>query len=208
MSKVLFIKANNRPEEQAVSVKLYNAFLESYKQTHPQDEIAELDLFAANLPYYDNTLITGMFKAGQGLEATPEEAEGAALVSKYLEQFIAADKVVIGFPLWNMTVPAVLHTYIDYINQAGKTFSYTAEGPKGLLTGKKVAVLNARGGIYSEGPYAAAEMAVNFVVNNLSFLGIQDITKIIIEGHNQLPQQAGEIIEKGLELAKTTAASF
>ncbi|ULO09968.1 FMN-dependent NADH-azoreductase [Paenibacillus sp. 19GGS1-52] len=208
MTNVLFIKANNRPVEQSVSVKLYHEFLESYKQSHPQDEITELDLFAEQLPYYDNTLITGMYKAAQGYEATPEEAAGAALVNKYLEQFIAAEKVVIAFPLWNMTVPAVLHTYIDYLSQAGKTFQYTAEGPNGLLGGKKVVLLNARGGIYSEGPAAGAEMAVNFVLGMLGFWGVTDIEQVIIEGHNQLPQQATEIIEKGLQLAKTTAASF
>lgn len=208
MTNVLFIKANNRPVEQSISVKLYHEFLESYKQSHPQDEITELDLFAEQLPYYDNTLITGMYKAAQGYEATPEEAAGAALVNKYLEQFIAAEKVVIAFPLWNMTVPAVLHTYIDYLSQAGKTFQYTAEGPNGLLGGKKVVLLNARGGIYSEGPAAGAEMAVNFILGMLGFWGVTDIEQVIIEGHNQLPQQATEIIEKGLQLAKTTAASF
>jgi FMN-dependent NADH-azoreductase len=208
MSNVLFIKANNRPADQAVSVQLYNEFLESYKLNNPEDEITELDLFAEQLPYYDNTLITGIYKAAQGYEATPEEAAGAALVSKYLEQFLAADKVVFGFPLWNMTVPAVLHTYVDYLSQAGKTFAYTAEGPAGLLTGKKAVVLNARGGIYSEGPAASAEMAVNFIVGILSFWGIKDITQVIIEGHNQLPAQAADIIANGLKLAKETAASF
>jgi FMN-dependent NADH-azoreductase len=208
MANVLFIKANNRPAEQSVSVKLYNEFLENYKLNNPEDEITELDLFAEQLPYYDNTLITGMYKTAQGYELTAEEAAGAAVVNKYLEQFIAADKVVFGFPLWNMTVPAVLHTYVDYLCQAGKTFSYTAEGPVGLLTGKKAIVLNARGGIYSEGPAASAEMAVNFIVGNLNLWGIKDITQVIIEGHNQLPAQSAEIIENGLQLAKETAASF
>jgi FMN-dependent NADH-azoreductase len=208
MSNVLFIKANNRPAEQSVSVKLYNEFLENYKLNNPEDQITELDLFAEQLPYYDNTLITGMYKSAQGYELTAEEAAGAAVVNKYLEQFIAADKVVFGFPLWNMTVPAVLHTYVDYLCQAGKTFSYTAEGPVGLLTGKKAIVLNARGGIYSEGPAASAEMAVNFIVGNLNLWGIKDITQVIIEGHNQLPAQSAEIIENGLQLAKETAASF
>ncbi|SET38914.1 FMN-dependent NADH-azoreductase [Paenibacillus sp. NFR01] len=208
MSNVLFVKANNRPAEQAVSVQLYNEFLKSYKETHPEDTITELDLFAEQLPYYDNTLITGVYKANQGFEATPEEAAGAALVRKYLDQFVAADKVVFGFPLWNMTVPAVLHTYIDYLNQAGTSFKYTAEGPVGLLTGKKAAILNARGGVYSEGPAAAAEMAVNFIQGNLNFWGFQETVQVIIEGHNQNPQQAQEIIANGLELAKKAAASF
>ncbi|VTR58054.1 FMN-dependent NADH-azoreductase [Actinobacillus pleuropneumoniae] len=128
MSNVLFIKANNRAIEQSVSVKMYHEFLESFKASHPEDQITELDLFAENLPYYDGTAINGMFKAGKGLEATPEEQAAAANVSKYLEQFLAADKIVLAFPLWNMTVPAVLHTYIDYLNQAGKTFNIHRKG--------------------------------------------------------------------------------
>ncbi|MFE0554534.1 FMN-dependent NADH-azoreductase [Paenibacillus sp. NPDC058910] len=208
MSNVLFIKANNRAIEQSVSVKMYHAFLESFKASHPEDQITELDLFAENLPYYDGTAINGMFKAAQGLESTPEEKAAAANVSKYLDQFLAADKIVLAFPLWNMTVPAVLHTYIDYLNQAGKTFKYTPQGVVGLVTGKKVVILNARGGNYSEGPMAAAEMAVNFVMGNLRQWGVQDIETLIIEGHNQFPDEAEMIVQNGLELVKKAAAGF
>ncbi|OAB41445.1 FMN-dependent NADH-azoreductase [Paenibacillus glacialis] len=208
MTQVLFVKANNRPLEQAVSVQLYQTFLDSYKQSHPNDEIIELDLFAENLPYYDNTIIMGLYKAAQGMEATSEEKEAADNVSKYLNQFLAADKVVFAFPLWNMTVPAVLHTYIDYLNQAGKTFKYTATGPVGLVTDKKVAILNARGGVYSEGPMATAEMAVNFVSYNMNLFGVQDVTTVIVEGHNQSPDQAASIVEAGMKQASEAALNF
>jgi len=208
MSNVLFIKANNRAIDQSVSVKMYHEFLDAYKANHPEDQITELDLFAENLPYYDNTAINGMFKASRGIEATPEEQAAAANVTKYIDQFLSADKIVFAFPLWNMTVPAVLHTYIDYLNQAGKTFKYTPEGVVGLVTGKKVVLLNARGGNYSEGPMAASEMAVNFVIRNLRQWGVQDIETLIIEGHNQFPQEAEAIVQSGLELVKKAAAGF
>jgi FMN-dependent NADH-azoreductase len=208
MSNVLFIKANSRPIEQAVSVKLYYSFLESYKATHPEDTITELDLFEENLPYYDNDKINGMFKLSRGMELTPSEKEATDLVNKYLDQFLAADKIVLAFPLWNFTVPAVLHTYLDYLAQAGKTFRYTAEGPVGLLTDKKVALLNARGGVYSEGPAQASEMAVNFVKTMLGFWGVQDATTVIIEGHNQFPDQSEKIISDGLEKAAAIAKEF
>ncbi|HZG15562.1 MAG TPA: FMN-dependent NADH-azoreductase [Candidatus Bathyarchaeia archaeon] len=208
MATVLFVKANNRPAEQAVSVKLYEAFLATYKETHPQDTVIELDLFAENLPYLDNNMITGIFKSARGIEQTPEEQKASDTANKYLDQFLAADKVVFGFPLWNMTVPAVLHTYIDYLNQAGKVFRYTPEGPVGLLTDKKVAILNARGGVYSEGPAAAAEMSVNYVTNIMSFFGVKDITSVIIEGHNQFPDRAEEIIQAGVDKAVKTAENF
>ncbi|PGA52553.1 FMN-dependent NADH-azoreductase, partial [Bacillus pseudomycoides] len=98
-----------------------------------------------------------------GFDLTAEEAKAVAVADKYLDQFLAADKVVFGFPLWNLTIPAVLHTYIDYLNRAGKTFKYTPEGPVGLIGSKKIALLNASGGVYSEGPKAAMEMAVKYV---------------------------------------------
>ena len=208
MSKVLFIKANDRPVEQAVSVKLYEAFVKSYKETHPNDEIAELDLFAENLPYYGNDLLTAMFKAGRGMELTAEEQKGAELVSKYLNQFTDAEKVVIAFPMWNFTVPAVLHTYVDYLSQAGKTFKYTAEGPVGLMGDKKVALLSARGGVYSEGPMAEIELANRYVRTVLGFWGISNITEVIVEGHNQFPDKAEEIVAAGIEKAAKLAETF
>jgi len=208
MANVLFVKANSRPAEQAVSVQLYDAFLASYKEAHPQDEVVELDLFAENLPYYDTDKINGMFKLGKGLELTSEEQAATDLVNKYLNQFLAADKVVFAFPLWNFTVPAVLHTYLDYLNQAGKTFSYTAEGPVGLVTDKKVALLNARGGVYSEGPAATVEMSVKYVQAVLGFWGVQDVTTVIVEGHNQFPDKASEIIAEGIQKAASVAVTF
>ncbi|MBU9721484.1 MULTISPECIES: FMN-dependent NADH-azoreductase [Bacillaceae] len=208
MAKVLFIKANSRPIEQAVSVKLYHTFLTNYKETHPEDDITELDLFEENLPYYNTDMINGMYKSANGMELTPAEEEATTLVNKYLNQFLSADKIVFAFPLWNFTVPAVLHTYLDYLAQAGKTFRYTAEGPVGLLNDKRVVLLNARGGVYSEGPAASAEMAVNFVNAMLSFWGVEDISKVIIEGHNQYPDQADDIIAKGLQSAAELAKKF
>ncbi|SDC65814.1 FMN-dependent NADH-azoreductase [Paenibacillus sp. UNCCL117] len=208
MSTVLFVKANNRPSEQAVTVKLHEAFLESYKASHPEDTVIELDLFAEQLPYLDSTMITGLFKSARGFELTAEEQEAAAVANRYLEQFLAADKVVFSFPLWNFTLPAVLHTYIDYLSQAGKTFKYTAEGPVGLLGDKKVALLNARGGVYSEGPAAAAEMSVNLLTNVLSFWGVKNVTKVIVEGHNQFPDRSQEIVASGVEQAVAAARTF
>ncbi|EST54492.1 azoreductase [Brevibacillus panacihumi W25] len=208
MSKVLLIKANDRPIEQAVSVKLYHAFADSYKEAHPNDDVTELDLFAENLPYYGNDLLTAMFKAGKGMELTAEEQKGAELVTKYLNQFIEADKVVIAFPMWNFTVPAVLHTYFDYLSQAGKTFRYTANGPEGLLGGKKVALLSARGGVYSEAPMNTVELANRYVNTLLGFWGVKDIAEVIVEGHNQYPDKAEEIVHEGVVKAAKLAESF
>ncbi|KOS23748.1 FMN-dependent NADH-azoreductase [Bacillus anthracis] len=210
MSKVLFVKANDRPAEQAVSLKLYEAFLASYKEAHPNDTVVtELDLYKEEFPYVGvDIVISGGFKGGQGFDLTEEEAKAVAVADKYLNQFLEADKVVFGFPLWNFTVPAVLLTYISYLNRAGKTFKYTADGPVGLVGGKKVVLLGARGCVYSSGPVAAVEMAVNYVASVLGFLGVTNLETVVIEGHNQFPDKAEEIITAGLEEAAKVANKF
>ncbi|MCY8818898.1 NAD(P)H-dependent oxidoreductase, partial [Bacillus atrophaeus] len=100
------------------------------------------------------------------------------------------------------------HTYVDYLSRAGVTFTYTPEGPKGLMGDKKVALLNARGGVYSEGPMAALEMSLNFMKTVLGFWGVQDLHTVVIEGHNAAPDNAQTIVEKGLQEAKDLAAKF
>ncbi|MCZ0873855.1 FMN-dependent NADH-azoreductase [Peribacillus sp. AS_2] len=208
MTTILFVKANNRPADQSVSVKLYEAYLASYKESHPNDKVIELDLYKEELPYVGVDMINGTFKTSRGLELTAEEAKAVTVADKYLDQFLAVDKVVFGFPLWNLTIPAVLHTYIDYLNRAGKTFKYTPEGPVGLIGDKKIALLNASGGVYSEGPKAEVEMAVKYVASMMSFFGVKNIEKVVIEGHNQFPDKAEEIIAAGLEKAVKVASTF
>ena len=208
MATVLFVKANNRPAEQAVSVKLYEAFLANYKEANPNDTVVELDLYKEELPYVGVDMINGTFKVGKGFDLTEEEAKAVAVADKYLNQFLEADKVVFGFPLWNLTIPAVLHTYIDYLNRAGKTFKYTPEGPVGLSGDKKIALLNARGGVYSEAPAAEVEMSVKYVSSMMGFFGATNMETVVIEGHNQFPDKAEEIIAAGLEEAAKVASKF
>ncbi len=208
MANVLFVKANGRPSDQAVSVKLYDAFVSAYREKNPGDTITELNLFEENLPYFDNNMMTGLYKLNNGIEATAEEKQAAEIANGYLDQFLAADKVVIAFPLWNFTIPAQLLTYLFYLNQAGKTFKYTAEGPVGLAGGKKVVLLNARGGVYSEGPMASLEMSVNYVRNTLGFWGITDVETVIVEGHNQFQDRAQQIVEAGIAEAAKVASGF
>lgn len=208
MAKVLFVNASDRPVEAGVSVKMYHAFLQSYKEANPADEITELNLFNEDMPYYGNDAIMGVFKSNQGLELTQAEEKGANLVDKYLKQFFDADKIVFAFPLWNSTVPAPLISYVSYLAQAGKMFKYTAEGPVGFAGDKKVILLNARGSDYSLDHMKASEMAVNLVKAIIGLWGITNPEEVVIEGHNQYPDRTQEIIEAGLERTAKAAAQF
>lgn len=208
MTKVLFVKVNDRPADQAISSKMYDTFLQTYKETHRTDEVTELDLFKEELPYYGNTAITGLYKRNQGLELTAEEEYAAKLVDQYLNQFMAMDKVVFAFPLWNSTVPAPLITYLSYLAQAGIMFNYTAEGPVGYAGDKKVMLLNARGSDYALEGMSSAEMAVSLVKNIISLWGIKSPETVVIEGHNQYPDRSQKIIADGLESVAKAAEAF
>lgn len=207
-TKVLFVKVNDRPADQAISSKMYDTFIQTYKETHRTAEVTELDLFKEELPYYGNTAITGLYKRNQGLELTAEEEYAAKLVDQYLNQFMAMDKVVFAFPLWNSTVPAPLITYLSYLAQAGIMFNYTAEGPVGYAGDKKVMLLNARGSDYALEGMASAEMAVSLVKNIISLWGIKNPETVVIEGHNQYPDRSQKIIADGLENVAKAAEAF
>ncbi|MBD2847098.1 FMN-dependent NADH-azoreductase [Paenibacillus sp. IB182496] len=208
MSNVLFVKANDRPADQAVSVQMYDAFLQAYKAANPDDQITELDLFNSELPYYNNAMMTGLFKQANGMDLDEQEKSLTATANGYLDQFLAADKVVFAFPLWNFTVPAQLTTYLFYLAQGGKTFKYTPEGPVGLAGDKKVALLNARGGVYSAGPAEAIEMSMRYVRSIMNFFGITNLVEVIVEGHQQKPDEKDAILEEGRRRAAEAGASF
>jgi FMN-dependent NADH-azoreductase len=208
MSKVLFVKVNDRPSDQSISAKMYDVFLKNYKEANSSDEIVELDLFKEELPYYGNDAITGLYKRNQGVELTAQEEKAANLVDKYLGQFLSMDKIVFAFPLWNQTVPAPLLTYLSYLTQAGRMFNYTAEGPIGYAGDKKVMILNARGGDYSLDMLAPSEMAVNLVKNIINIWGIKNPEEVIIEGHNMYPERSKVIIDLGLENVAKEALKF
>jgi FMN-dependent NADH-azoreductase len=208
MANILFVKVNNRPAEQAVSVKMYETFLQTYKESHPSDVITELDLYKDKIPYYGNDTISATMKLSKGNDLTAEEKNAVTIADRYLDQFLAADKIVIAFPLWNYTAPAPLISYIAYLVRAGKTFKFTAEGPEGLLGDKKVVLLHARGGIYSEGPMASMESAIKPLKKSLSLLGILQPIEVIIEGHHQFKDRSEEIISEGLKETATVANSF
>jgi FMN-dependent NADH-azoreductase len=129
MSKVLYIKANSKPEELSRTFKISNAFVEAYKQFHPEDEVVTLDLYRENIGFLTekDVLVHS--------EATDDSRQSIAV--KYARQFRDFDKYIFAEPLWNLGVPAILKAYFDYISQVGITFKYSPTGPIGLCRGKK-----------------------------------------------------------------------
>lgn len=126
---------------------------------------------------------------------TPEQRAEIAASDRALAEFLAADIVVIGAPMYNFTVPTQLKAWIDRLAIAGKTFQYTAEGPVGLAGGKKVIVVSSRGGVYSAGsPAAAIDHQEPYLRAIFGFFGITDIDYIRAEGVNIGPEQRDQAI--------------
>ncbi|MED4531647.1 FMN-dependent NADH-azoreductase [Metabacillus fastidiosus] len=203
---VLVVKANNRPASEGVSSKMYETFMENLQGVN----VTTYDVFAEDMPYFGQDLFNAFGKVQSGEEMTDVEQRILAAKQKAMDALTAADVVVFAFPLWNLTIPAKLQTFIDYVYQAGFTFKYDENGQLvSLMTDKKAVILNARGGIYSTPEAAPMEMAVNYIKNTVSSIfGMEIIGEVVIEGHNAMPDRAAEIIEEGLEKVKEAALNL
>ncbi|KAB7668881.1 FMN-dependent NADH-azoreductase [Bacillus sp. B1-b2] len=202
---VLVVKANNRPATEAISSKMYETFMESIKGAENLN-INVYDVFEEDTPYFGQDLFNAFGKLQNGEELTDLEGRLLAAKQKAMDAVTAADVVVFAFPLWNLTIPAKLQTFIDYVYAAGFAFKYDEQGNMvQLMTDKKAILLNARGGVYSTPEAAPMEMAVNYMRAVFGgVFGMEIIDEVIIEGHNAMPAKAASIIEEGLQ--KVTAA--
>ncbi len=166
--------------EQSVSRELTKRTVAAWKAGHPNTTVQYLDL-AAQAPAHFTADAMG-FRTGQEASTDVQRAENAvseALVS----QFLAADVIVIGAPLYNFTIPSQLKAWIDRVAQIGRTFKYTDKGPVGLAGGKTVIVASSRGGVYStsEGGQAM-EHQESYLKVVFGFFGITDVRFVRAEG--------------------------
>ena len=113
---------------------------------------------------------------------TVQQTAAASHADRLIEEVEAADVIVLAAPMYNFSVPSTLKAWIDHVARAGRTFNYTEKGPVGLLTGKKVFVVTARGGVYSEGPAKSFDFHEPYLRAVLGFLGLNDVTFVYVEG--------------------------
>jgi len=207
MTNVLVVKANNRPD--GVSTKMYETFMAEVANNESLN-VTTFDVFEENMPYFGQELFNAFGKAQAGEELSAIEAGSLAAFNKSREALTAADVVVFAFPLWNLTIPAALQSFIDYTYGAGYSFKYNEKGELvSLMTDKKYIVLNARGGIYSTPQASASEMSVNYINAVIGgVFGMEKIDEVIIEGHASNPAGAEQIIAEGLEKVKAAAQNL
>ncbi len=156
---------------------------------HPDAELALRDLNATPHPLLDEAALGALFTPAAN--RTPEQAARVALDDALIAELEAADVVVIGVPMYNFAVPAPLKNWIDAITRVGATFRYTEKGPEGLLKGKTLYAVLARGGKYRDTP---ADSQVPYLKTIFSFLGITDLRFVYAEGLNMGEQAAHDAL--------------
>jgi FMN-dependent NADH-azoreductase len=171
--------------ERSISRKLTEKFADTWRKSHPGGKVIVRDLCALELPVVNGTWVGAAYTAADA--RTPEQTKALALSDSLVADLREADEYVLGVPMHNFSVPSSLKLWIDQISRVGKTFSYSASGAKGLLTGKKATLLLARGGVYESGsPMASFDFVAPYLRAMFGLLGVTDVTIIAAEGTAQL----------------------
>ena len=159
----------------SVSRQLTAAAVARQRRLHPGLTVERLDLAVTPLPHLTAEGLPLLGRAVDGIDP--------------LAQFLAADIVVIGAPMYNFGIPSQLKAWIDRIMVAGKTFAYEATGPRGLAGDKRVIVAISRGGFYGpESPAAAAEHVESYLKAAFAFIGVTDLSFVVAEGVKVSPE--------------------
>jgi len=166
----------------SVSRQLTAQIVASWRAAHPATEVSYLDL-AVDTPSHLSAESLGFRLPAGAAELTEAQQRENAISEALVSQFLAADVVVIGAPLYNFSIPTQLKAWIDRIAQVGRTFKYTDKGPIGLAGGKTVIVASTRGGVYSTSDAGnAMEHQESFLKTVFGFMGVTDVRFVRAEG--------------------------
>lgn len=165
----------------SVSRELSRRTVNEWLRNHPSTTLEYLDLSVNPPSHLDGNSLA--FTLGTDAAAlTPAQKHENTITKNLLAQFLKADVLVIGAPMYNLTVPSQLKAWIDRVVQAGHTFRYTESGPEGLATGKTVIIVSTRGGIYQGLPGEALDHQESYLVAMFGFIGITDVRFVRAEG--------------------------
>lgn len=200
MSKVLYIKANAKPEGESRTFRIADKFMEAYKKHHPQDEIVTLDLYKEDIHFL--TVEDVMVH----MNNLVEEKENP--MKRYALHFKSADKYIFAEPMWNLGIPAILKAYIDYVSIPDITFKYSENGPIGLCQGKKALNITTSGGDYTEGMAAEWDLCDKYLKTIMGLFGIFDYTTIRASNLDVIGMDVEAIVNKAIEEAEELAKTF
>jgi FMN-dependent NADH-azoreductase len=184
----------------ANSTLLANELAATLQQANPGAALVLRDLLTDALPHLDDAVLGAFFTPAE--QRSPGQAAIVARSDALIEELQAADVVIIGAPMYNFGISSQLKTYFDWIARAGVTFRYTANGPEGLVKGKKAYVVSARGGKYAGTPH---DSQTPHIKSFLGLIGITDVEFIYAEGLNLGPDAAGAALASAREAIAAAA---
>lgn len=199
---------DSSPLESSISRELTREFVTTWKQKNPNSPILRRDLTLAPSKPIDQVWVAANFTPDDS--RTLEQKEVLASSDALITEVEQADEIVIGVAMHNFGIPSVLKLWIDQIVRGGKTFAYTANGPEGLLKGKKATVLIASGGVYEAGtPAGTLNFVEPYLRAVLGFIGISDVKFVTASGAAQVLRGAIDresFLRPTLEQVRTLAA--
>jgi FMN-dependent NADH-azoreductase len=182
----------------SVSREVSAAIVDRLRQTAPGIEIVYRDLALTPLAHLSGSHLA----ASQGAAPPPDLQQDIATGQAVLDEFLAADIVVLGAPMYNFTIPSQLKAWIDRIVVAGKTFKYGAQGPQGLAGNKRTIVAISRGGYYGPGtPAAALEHLETYLRGVFGFIGVARLEFISADGIQVGPEHREKALAGALQAA-------
>jgi FMN-dependent NADH-azoreductase len=208
MAKLLYIESSPR-KNRSKSIEVAKVFIEAYRASHPGDSIVTIDLWHRKLPELDGATIDAKYQVMQGQGFSPDQRAAWQRVVEVCDEFKGADKYLFSLPMWNFGVPYKLKHYIDIITQPGQTFGYDpATGYSGLVTGKPVAVIYARGGAYGSDGSSGVDLQKGYMDLLLKFIGFTDIRSILAEPTTASADKVAQGMGAATEAARKVAAAF
>lgn len=178
--------------------------------SNPQVSVTYRDI-AATPPTHLSPALLGALRPQPGTQTKiePDIAEELQLTETLVDEFLRADVLVLGVPMYNFSVPSSLKAWIDRVAQPGRTFRYTDAGPVGLAGGKKVLIISSRGGAMSGTPLEATlDHQEAYLMAVMGFFGIKDVTVVRAEGLSLGPLVRREAIEGALHQLKLLSEEF
>lgn len=197
MTNILLVTSSPRGDA-SHSSRLAIDLAERLQAARPGGRLVRRDLAHDPLPHIDAAFSSGIYTPEA--ERSAPQASAVAVSDAVVDEVLAADAIVIATGLINFGIASTLKSWIDHLARAGRTFRYTADGPEGLVRGKKVYLVLASGGIYSDGPATALDHAVPYMRALLAFLGMTDVKVIRIEGVGMGPDAERAALSKAAEM--------
>jgi FMN-dependent NADH-azoreductase len=209
MAKLIHIQTSprgGRSASQAVAAH----FIKCYSAAHPGDVVETLDIWQTDLPEIKGATLDAAYAVKHDQPHSPEQLHVWQAIVRIADHFKSADKYLISLPMWNFSIPYKLKHYIDLLVHRGLTYSFTlGEGYKGLVTGKPLILVCARGGAY--GPGSGAEnydQQSVYLKHIFGFIGFTDIREIFVESTETSLTSKDEAVAGANRKAVEMAAHF